>query len=298
MTTSARALWRDGARRLAGFGRPLGIAWLANALLAALVGLPIYGALDRHLSRSRYATAAARGFDLDWFIDLKVAASGTFSSMDLGLMVAALIVVPLSVFLAGGVLGRLRAAERPVSAAAFLADGAAHFGRFLRAFLWSTLLSGLVIWLVATQLVERALDASQFWPSDFAAIAIRLVVVIGVVWMLLWFHMAQDLARLAAVARGSRAMTVEFFRGLGVAFRHFEVLAGLYLWTLVGWGVVTAVYLVLSHFAWRAPGLTGTLVILLLTQLYMLSRIWIGMGLTAGLLTWYEGRPEATSSTP
>jgi hypothetical protein len=224
--TSARLIWIEGSRRLRGFGGPLLFAWFANAALALLVGLPVYAALDGEFARSRYAEAAARGFDLDWFFDFKAATADVFDRMNGPMLIAAALTLVLSVFMAGGLLGRLRGSERPVRLAAFLADGASHFWRFARLFVWSALCSALVFWL-GVQVSVRLEEALFFQPSDFVAVGSRLVLWGAVIWLLAWIHMAQDLGRLSAVVRGSRAMTFEFARGLGVALRRFDVLAGL-----------------------------------------------------------------------
>lgn len=291
--TSARLIWIEGSRRLHGFDRPLAFAWFANAALALLVGLPIYAAFDEQLARSRYAAAAARGLDLDWFLEFKAATSDVFDRMNAPMLVAAALMLILSVFMAGGMLGRLRAGERPARMSAFLADGASHFARFMRLFLWSVVLSALVFWFVGVQLSAWLEEALVFQQSDLVAVGARLVLWAAVLWLLAWIHMAQDLGRLAAVVRGSRAMTFEFARGLAVSFRRFEVLSRLYLWTLLGWLVVTAGYLFVSRMAWLVPGAWGALAIVLVAQAYMVARIWIGMGLTAALLTWYEGQQQA-----
>ena len=286
---SARVLWNEGARRLRGFGKPLVIAWLANVVLALIASLPIYAALDDALSRSRWATLAARRFDLDWFLDFRAAAADTFAASTTSLIAFGAIAILLSVFLSGGLLGRLRAGT-DASAASFLADCARHFGRFLTLFIASSAFSGLVVWVLATKRPD-AFDVWLFFQqSDFVAIVVVAALIAIGLWLLVWIHMAQDLGRLAVVVRGSRAPLLEFVRGLGIAFRHFGTLARLYLWTLLGGAVVTLVYLVLSRLMHGIPGRGGTIGLVLAAQLYMLVRIWLGFGLTAGLLTWYERR--------
>ena len=284
-----RALWRSGLERLRGFGRPIGLAWLTGAALALPASVPVYEAFDRALGRSRYAPLATQGFDLDWFMDFKSGAGATLASMNTPLLLAAAVAMLLSVFFAGGVLGLLRDPVRPVRISLFLHHGATHFGRFLRLFLMAGLAYAAVFWFVRIRLSERLEESLTWLPSDVAVLTLRLVLTAVVLWLMAWIHMAQDLARLAAVVHGRRDMVAGFFRGLVDAVRNFEVLAGLYLWALVGWAVLTVAYLVLAWLAGGVPGAWGSAVLLTLAQLYMLARTWVGFGLTASLLAWYEG---------
>lgn len=294
-----RALWRSGLERLSGFGRPIGLAWVAGAALALPASVPVYEAFDRELARSRYAPLAAQGFDLDWFMDFKSGAGATLAAMNTPLLLAAAVALLLSVFFAGGVLGQLRDPVRPVRISLFLHHGATHFGRFLRLFLMAGLTYAAVFWFVRIQLSERLEDAMRWFPSDTAVLVLRLVLTAVVLWLMAWIHMAQDLARLAAVVEGRRDMVAGFFRGFVNAARNFEVLAGLYVWALVGWAGLSGVYLIVAWLAGGVPGAWGSAVLLTLAQLYMLARTWVGFGLTASLLTWYEGegsRPAGGAS--
>ncbi len=287
------AWWQRGLARLEGFGRAAGLVWLAGALVALAVALPLYPPLDEALSHSRYAAAAARGFDVDWFMDVQSAAGGAIAAMNTPLLAGALVMLLLSLVFAGGVLGRLRAAaageaEPPLQAAAFLAAGAAHFGRFFRLFLLAALAYGLVFWFVRIRLSERLEDVLAVQGANALVLMARMAFALAVLALLAWIHMAQDLARLAAVVQGRRGMVLEFLRGLFLAARHYPVLSGLYLWALSGWLVLSAVYLAAAGLGARAPAGWQTLALIALSQLYMLGRTWLGFGLTASLLSWYE----------
>jgi hypothetical protein len=284
----APALWSAGARRLRGFGKPIAIAWLLNVGLALVAAVPIYGALDDSLSRSRWASFAARRFDLGWFLDFQTAAKPAFAASHSQIVAAAVITLLASIFLSGGVLGRLLAGSN-VSASTFLADCARYFGRFASVFVFASALAGVVLWIFVAKR-PAAFDVwLRYQPSDLFALGAELVVLAVLVWLLAWIHMAQDIARLAIVVHG-RSPLPEFVRGLGIAFRNFDTLAGLYVWTLLLGAIVSLVYLPLSHGAHGLGGRFGTIALLVLVQLYMWVRIWLGFGLTAALLTWYERR--------
>src|SRR6185503_2766545 len=161
----------------------------------------IHQALDDSLARSRWAQVAARRFDLGWFYDFQTAAKEAFAASQTMIFTAAAVMILASVFLSGGVLGRLRAGA-DVTASKFLGDCARYFGRFALVFVFAAALAGLVVWLF----VAKRPPAFDLWilsqPSDLVAIAVQLAGIALMVWLLVWIHMAQDFARLAIVVHG------------------------------------------------------------------------------------------------
>jgi hypothetical protein len=293
------ATWRRGLERLRGFKRPLLLAWGLNLALALPAALPVYDALDQALSRSRFRAIAERGLDLDWFMDFRAAPAAVNPS----LLVSAMLAILLAVFLAGGVLGRMRAVlldaapARVVSLADFLADCARYFSRFFRIFLLTAVGYVLVFWLLRVQLSERLELWMTAWPSHAAALVARVALTALVLWLFAWLHMAQDLTRLAVVWHGRPGTARDLMRSLGQSWRRFEELAGLYLWALLAWVVIGVLHLLLVEVAGRVPGGASWMAVLLVAQLTILARTWIGFGLSSSLLLWYQER-EARHELP
>jgi hypothetical protein len=288
-------LWLRGIGRMRGFGRPVGVAWLIHAALALTASLPMYEALDRALSHSRFAPAAERGFDFDWFGDFQAAGATAIAGLNTPLLLAAGLTLLLTVFLAGGVLGQLHARGRtpadgePASAGAFLRDGARYYARFLRLFLMAAIPYALAFWFVRIGLSARLDESFDALPSSLAAFLARVAFTLVCLALFAWFHMAQDLARLAVVVEERTGMAFEYVRGLVRAIKHFGLLARMYLWALLGWLAVTAVFLLLAQLVGGWPGKWGTVAFLTLTQAYVLARVWIGFSLSASQVEWYEG---------
>ena len=288
-------LWLRGLGRLSGFGRPIGVAWLIHAALALTASLPMYEALDRALSHSRYAALAERGFDFDWFGDFQSSGGTAIAGLNTPLLLAAGLALLVTVFLAGGVFGQLHARGRtpapgePASAGAFLRDGARYYARFLRLFLMAAIPYGLAFWFVRIGLSARFDEYLDALPSAPMAFVGRIAFTLACLALFAWFHMAQDLARLAAVVEQRTGMAFEYTRGLVRAAKHYRLLARMYLWSLLGWLALTAVFLLLAQLVGGWPGKWGTVAFLTLTQAYVLARVWVGFSLSASLVEWYEG---------
>lgn len=298
-------LWRDGFGRLAGFGRILPLVWGVQLALALPAVAPVHQALDDALSNSRYRTVAARGFDLDWFMDFQSNRGDALAATQPALLLAAALTLVVTVFFAGGLLGRLRTVAVPapepgmlalrpaVRVADFLAEAARYFPRFLRLFLLTALGYALVFWLIRVQLSDRLEDAMAWWPSRTAVLWVRVVFSAVVLWLFAWLHTAQDLARIAVVSEERRSMVAELGRGIVSAARNLETLPALYLLGLAAVLVVALAQAALGAAAGRLPASWSWLAVLAVTQAALLARLWIGFGLTASLLGWYESSRSA-----
>ncbi|HZE88134.1 MAG TPA: hypothetical protein VE404_01235 [Verrucomicrobiae bacterium] len=154
---TAVAALRGGLAAAWAARRNVVVAAIANLALAALILLPLYGALDASLSHRPDASRIGREFDYRWWTDLGVSQSALFGAGAGMLSAAGILMAVASAFFAGGLLEALKIGPRPalsfeplpdpfyrgatpewrsaspgpLSVQSFLRESARHFARFV-----------------------------------------------------------------------------------------------------------------------------------------------------------------------
>ena len=298
---------------LEGWRRVLRAPAITLGVLAALfvlalpLGLALRGMLTEHLGASVVSERAAYGWDAGWAAEFGAQAQGlgrTFTNEILGFGTtisivsgffdaeplppvvagAAVAFAVLWTFLSGGVLDRF-ARARPVRTAAFFAACGVYFWRFLRlgvivgAAYWA-LFAWLHPFLFETLWDRWTLDMT----SERTATALRVGLYIVFALSLAVVSMVSDYAKVRAVVEDRRSM----IGALGASMRFlrrrvFRVLA-LYLLSAI------ASLLIMRLWFSAAPSATDSvLVAFLLTQIYLLARVWAKLAWMAGEVVFFQG---------
>lgn len=233
---------------------------------------PLYFLLRKEFSHSLMEDRLYHGFDLLWFGDLVYKYKNFYAPLLGWLLVPALFFLFLSVFLNGGLLGRIAASEEKVNFKYFLADCSQYFFRFFRVFFISLVGYFLVFALlfkgVSILFGLWTKNASSEWPLIYASNIKFLIAVLLFSLVRMFF----DYVRVRLVAEGSKKTiraTILNFYFLG--HRFFKAWL---LYLLVGLvGVVLG--LVYLGF-WRYFPQIGAFLIVffIIQQLYLLSRMW------------------------
>lgn len=293
---TAPAAFRDGIRRVN--GAPLLIAGMClfTLLLALPLSIALRGMIEAHLGRSLVAAGVASSADYQWWQEFLAQASGlgtTFTPSIVGFgavldnldalldnepMAATIAGVTaawllLWSFLSGGVIDRL-ARDRRTRTHGFFAACGVHFWRFLRvgvfAFLTYYVLFGpLHHWIFST-LYD---DLVRNLTTERTALMIRLAAYALFGFLLVFFNVIFDYARIRLVVEDRRSAVGAIAAGARFVRRHLGRVAALYLLNGLAFVLLIALYAVFS------PGAPGAGVwmwfVLLLGQAYIVGRHYL-----------------------
>ena len=264
-------IFGGGARETVRLGRALVILWVANVFFSLLGVLPLAFLIDREIGHSFWGTSV-RGFDFLWlgevlykFRDLPPVLAGWF------LGVAGLFFIA-SVFLTGGVVGRLVAGER-VTPAGFFGDCGRFFWRFVRLFLLS-----LPFYFVVLSLFSRLLSAALKSVYDSAATEWTTLIVSNLQFLavLLVFSIVQmlfDYTKVRLAVDDSYQVLRSLGRTVGFLLQNFGRTWGAYLLVSLVFGLGFVVFInVLKLIPNR--GLVPAALGFLWSQGFVLFRLW------------------------
>lgn len=194
-----------GLRRSIHRFKALAIAWAVNLIYASLVASPFLFLIHAGLAASLYGDRV-RPFDVDWLADMFYAYQSALPAA-VGLVVAAVAVYALlSVFLSGGLAGRLLDAEGGTTLREFFSDCGKHFWPFfkLAAFWALCLVLGLgLVWSSLSRLTEWAgRNAAGEWP----VIAMSATKAAVILLLLSALRLFLDYARIIIVVDNERRL--------------------------------------------------------------------------------------------
>lgn len=250
--------------------------WFFQTLMAAFVAVPLAGVAISNLSHSRYGAELMRGFDLSWVVELYFYVQGSPLSAIVPTMVLAVFLLFLgSIFLAGGAVKMLVYDGPDYSPRMFYEGCGRYFWRFLRLALYSVLFYAVA--LIVTRLLRKL--AEQAWDEGMEDHQLTIAgwVVSGL--MLLLFALvstAMDYAKVRLVADDSRKSLRAAFGSMRLVLTHLGKTMGVWLVLMVFLAVFVGLYLPVSN--WLQGGGAGSILALILVQqLYVLSRVWLRM---------------------
>lgn len=276
-------------------------------LLALPLALALRGMLTEHLGSSVIAERAAWNWDAGWAAEFGAQAQGigrTFTHEILGFGSTLSVISgffdaePLSpaiagvaaafavvwTFLAGGIIDRF-ARARPVRTAAFFAACGVYFWRFLRL----AAIAGATYWALFAWLHPFLFSTLwNRWTRDMSsesnALGLRVGLYLAFAAALAVVSIVSDYAKVRAVVEDRRSMigavgaAMRFLRRR--PFRAF----GLYLMSAVASLLVMRLWYSAAPAAWAPVGTA-----FLMTQLYLLVRVWAKLAWIAGEVVFFQG---------
>ncbi len=301
-----------GLRQAASVPRVLFLLWLVNLLFAVPVSLMIRGALADSFGSSLVAHNMREGFDRGWYAEFESTAgdlertfrptvSGPGAVLDNleawwsgdivaetypGIVALGLGYVVLWAFLLGGVLDHLARPRRPLALDRFFAAG----GRYLPRFLGLALISGGAYYLIY-QLGRRLYRWIEIASRDLTVektVFVRLLLASALIVVLLSVvRMIFDYAKIATVLDDRRGVLRIAWQALRFVFRNPLATGGV----AFGFGVLGA--LLFALYLWLAPGagqstLLGVALAFLISQLYLVGRLAVRLGLLGGQISLYR----------
>jgi hypothetical protein len=246
--------------------------WLSNFLFSLLILTPFYFILTKNFSHSLLAGQLAKGFDFLWLGDIIYKYKDSFSIFLAWLIVAGIFFLLLSVFLNGGIIGRVASQKQEISLSDFLADCGKYFFRFFRVFLLSSVVYivvfGFLFKIVAFPLKLWEKNASTEWPLLISS-NLKLLLLVLVFSIIRMFF---DYVKVRMVVEDSRKSLRATLLNLSFIGRSFFKAWFLYL--LVG--LITFILGIACLAVYQPLPKAGFLLFLVFIwqQAYLFSKMW------------------------
>ena len=258
-----------------------------NLALAALGTAPAHHQLEEVLGHSLAGKPLTNGFDLGMFIELfRVPESNLYRSHHDSFHSGVLFFL-FMLFVTSGILTVYRE-DRKLKTGEFFGACGAYFWRFVRLMLLSlipfAILGGLysAVDKLSTYVGDRVTPASAgFWILAGGC----FIVLLGCLWVRLWF----DVAQVRAVAQNEHRMLRNLWKAFGITWRNPGQLFWIYfLISLLAWASLVVGLVIWAHLP---PTLTP--VVLVLLELIIMAQLATRLWQRASAITWY-GRHAAT----
>jgi hypothetical protein len=268
-------LFGQGFGTAARQGRMVALLWSVYFLFSLLVVAPIYFLLESQLSRSLLGGKLFAGVELLWLGDLVYKFQDIPPLLRGSMIGTSILFLVLLVFLNGGIIGRIAAAEGRFTLGSFFADCGRNFGRLFRVFLIS-LIGYLLIFGILGRFVSLPFriwskGASTEWTT-LASSSLRLLVLLLLFSIVKMFF---DYVKVTLVMEDNRKAlrtTLRNFRFLG---RRFFKAWTLFLLVGLFFVISTIIYLVVAKALPKAG--IGPLLLFLWQQAYIAVRLWISI---------------------
>jgi hypothetical protein len=270
------AVLASALRRAASRKRMIVLYWFTHTLCAAIAALPLLGLAIPQTDHSLYGGEMLRHFDLMYFAELfNAARDSAIGVAVMPALIAVLMAMLASVFLAGGAVKMLAQNGAPYSPGAFWEGCGRYFWRFLRLAVYS-----LVLYAAAFA-ISRAIGkaADKAWGEGMveAPLVYASWFRQAVLLLLLGFvSAAMDFAKVRLVIDDSRGSLRACFGSVRLVLRN--IAAVLPVWLSLGVILALATWLYLSIANRIAAGSMGPIAALfLLQQVYVFARICLRM---------------------
>jgi len=246
--------------------------WLINFIFSVLIVTPIYFLINKEYSRSLAAEHITGGMDLFWLGDIIYKYQDIFPALVGWFLIPGILFAVLSIYLNGGMIGRIAAQNEKISMANFFGDCGKYFFRFFRVFLIS-LLGYLIVFGVIFSIVSALFEvwtknASSEWPLIFSSNIKFLILVLLFSIIRMFF----DYVKIRLVVENSKkAVRATLFNFSFIGRRFFKTWA-LYLLVCLVTVILAVIYLAVYQLL---PKLGFMLVVAFIwQQAYMLSKMW------------------------
>jgi len=240
-----------------------------------LFSVPAFWAVQRPL-RSHFGMTSVPDewltqFNANYLLEMLVEQPLFFQTVTSVLTAMGLLYLLVSILLSGGVVGGLQTKSPDKFFARFIGDGGKFFGRFLRLFLWTLLLSA-------------------------ASLIFLLIPVAGILFVTVALGItrcASDIAKFRLAADAGFKVTKTYFSSLGWVVKNFFRVASVYLMSLLMLLAAFAIY----RLADPTPHSVVTILwMFLLQQAFVLFRTSIKIQMLASARLLWQTAPKETVS--
>lgn len=263
------------------------LLYLLNLLAAAGLAFAFRSVASAGLDSSMSISELLGNLNFTVWQDFMVKNGGALSSVFNQIVWIALLYMAVNTFLAGGILSILREQDAKFSLTSFSSGCGNYFFRFFRLFLVFGILLVLVAFLLIALLGALFSAVTAEALSEVTAFVWWIVVAVVFLFVMMLVIMVEDYAKVIVVTSDARSMLRTAWRSAGFVFRHFFRAVGLQLLMLLIPIVLFAIYLWLDLSIGMASA--GTILLMfILQQLFILSRVWARVFFFSGELYLYE----------
>ena len=275
------------------------LLFAVNLLISIILALPMYHSLKDSFGSSKVGDRMAEGFDYLWwqeFRDESQGLEGTFSPSILGkgailnnlegliqlrffrlplaVLIMGLLYIILHNFLAGGILFTFNQDTVKFKMKRFFDGSGTHFFRFLLLLLisWVVLFTLLSILEYGfSRLMDNVLNNA---PSEITPFAYNLGFSLIIFFLILFFQMVFDYARIKTVLEERRDVLRTAFQAFGFVFRRPFSTLGLYYLIFLIQVAMTTGYVFLKEFIPQSDWYF-VLIAFFVQQLFIFVIIWL-----------------------
>ena len=281
------------------------ILFLANLVIAALAGYPIYRGIQGFVGNTLMGRELARGFPVEWLTDFAFSNPHGADRYALVIVCMGLVSLLLNSLLAGGVLAHFKAPDLKYSYADFFCQTGRYAWRLLRLLIIGLICYWIVFKLLNEKLGQWANGWTDDWSDDRWVFYVRLAVSLLVLLGLGFVNLVMDYARVRLVLEEGTGAIHAFLASLGFSLGRLRRAIGVYVIPSLFGLALLGVYRLL--FPWTllnstvAAGphvrvfiaLAGLFVI---QQLVMFYRYWFRVATWASEWSFYaSARPRAAT---
>ena len=283
-----------------------------NLAFALILAVPMYQSLKGSFGNSLVGDRMAEGFDALWWEEFNDQSEGmekTFTPFIIGkgailnnleglvqmkffelppaVLIFGLLYIILHTFLAGGILTTFKPDSPHFSMKSFFNGAGEWFGRFLGIMLISWVFLIVAVGLLHQWFGSLVANMARGSISEVGPFWLALVLDAVVLFLLFFFQMIFDYARIDMVLTENRSVVKSILRGFGMVFKHPGSTLGFYYLIFIVNIAVTLVYILIRGWipdtaAW------GVLIAFGVQQLFIFAVVWIRCWLYAGQIDVYR----------
>lgn len=251
--------------------RMLGYLWAVNLIFALILITPFFILVNKEFGHSLAGGSLGR-LDIIWMADFQYKFQDLQPSFFLWTLVPLGFYILVSIFLNGGILGRIAAPEERTDLRSFFGDCGRFFWRFSRVFLIS-IAAYLIVFGVVFKILAAPLDAwikraPSEWPSLIASNARFLIAIL----LLSIVQMFFDYVKVSLAVEDDKRTLRAVGGTLGFLGRKFFKAWALYLLVAVLFLVLTAAFGIVGNAFAGGPATMAAAFIW--SQIYVLFRLW------------------------
>jgi hypothetical protein len=261
--------------------------YVINLLIALPLAMAFRAVLEAGFGASMAPLELMRGLDFTAFVDFMNVHVEELSAVFRQISWAIALFMLINSFLAGGILAVLRNEHDKYSISEFFAGCGKYFGRFLRLFF---VLAIVLVVLVVVMTFILAILSKVFYDDSTSEVT---YIVLTVVQIKLFFFpvmlllMIADYSKISIVVNDERKVLKAAWLSTKFVFSHFFRTFGLELLMLLVVIVLFTIYALLDLAIGMTTGLT-IIVMLIIQQLFMISRAWSKVFFFGGEMSLYQ----------
>jgi len=286
----------SGIRRATSEPRMVLALYVINLLMALPLAMAFRGVLVSGFGASMAPAELMRGLDFTVFVDFMNVHAEEVSAVLRQMSWAIAVFMLINSFLAGGILTVLRNERGTYSISEFFGGCGTYFARFLRLFFACAIVLFVVVLIMTFILAVLSKIFIENSTSEVTFIVFTFVQIILFFLPVMLLLMIADYSKISIVVNNERKVLKTAWRSTKFVFKHFFKTFGLELLMLLVPIVLFVVYLLLD----LAIGMTTDLaiiVMLIIQQLFMVSRAWSKVFFFAGEMSFFQSLQPAAPST-